>query len=531
MRTGFSDFPIQSEFGGPETYCISQSGFRAYLHAYAAHFNVLGAAPALLTSKGADSGEAFSAKEAAVATPNKKAADIRLNTRIVSMSQDAQSGKWVLQVQDVLKPESEPELMKFDYVAVCSGQASVPRVPVFPGQDKFTGSIRHSSSLQDEEDFAVFDGKRVLCIGGGETASDVALEVSSRASKCDLSMRNPVLVLPRNLWGAHPDYTEHRSMFMCPPWLRWIVYKASLLSGFSFNNAYSRTWNGRVRWVPSYLNHLRCIFTAKYFHEALTGARSFCSSVQTTKTENFLYVLEKPGAEHKPGVKYFNEEGHVVFCDGSVQQYDEILLCTGYRPSVFSFLPEEHRESCCASDRYLAMHHPLMHGVAFIGFARGNVGSLILGFEMQARWFALLVSGKRSLPTAEEMAEEIRRCKAEKDCYNYTRASWVYANFLARHHVRCEPNGWRFFAAHPLSCLKAYCGAPSGLLYRMQGPGANIEAALRGLEATTAAWYDTPPSWVLNHPFWMAAGLACDLFWSKLPLVGHYFEPLLSRYY
>ncbi|MEM7017612.1 MAG: asparagine synthase-related protein, partial [Pseudomonadota bacterium] len=82
--------------------------------------------------------------------------------------------------------------------------------------------------------------------GHGETASDNARSVAKSAAQCDLSIRDAVLVLLRNLWGAHPDYTEHRSMLSCPSWVRWMVYRLLCTFFFPFNWTYARTWAGQI---------------------------------------------------------------------------------------------------------------------------------------------------------------------------------------------------------------------------------------------------------------------------------------------
>lgn len=96
---------------------------------------------------------------------------------------------------------------------------------------------------------------------------------------------------------------------------------------------------------------------------------------------------------------------------------------------------------------------------------------------MQARWFALLASEKRDWPTVCEVREAIARDSLEKDCYEYSRGSWFYANYLARYHVKCEPVFLQFFLQAPIACIKAYCSAPAGYQYRMRGPHPNPTAA------------------------------------------------------
>ncbi|CAB9505457.1 monooxygenase [Seminavis robusta] len=494
LNTAFSDFPIQPEFGGNETFCMHQEGFMKYVDAYANHFGL---------------------KQY-----------VQVNTEVLTVRRNT-CDKWevaVLQNKQHITHE-------FDAVAVCSGQANMPNIPKIPGQEHFKGRIRHSTELRDPEQMAqIYNGKRVLCIGHGETASDNAQSVAKSAIQCDLSIRNAVLVLLRNSLGAHPDYVEHRSMHSCPPWLRWATYMLACGFMFMFNWAFARVYDGKVYHLPSCIHQYRLLFTPKYLWHCLTGKRSICASVQVTKSENFLYIINGKTSKVKPEVGHIDKVGKIIFQDGTSGDYDEILLNTGFQPSRFPFLAPGF-DSNPRDDRFLAMIHPQLPDMAFIGFARGQVGALVLGFEMQARWFALLVSGKRNLPTVCEMKKVIAKDRLEKDCTQYTRGTWFYANYLARFYVKCEPNFVQFFLEHPIACLKAYCSAPTGYQYRIRGPHADPKAAVEGYRLSNSAILYLPPSWALNHFFWLLSGFACEYLWSRLPLLGPFFLPALAQYH
>jgi len=502
INTAFSDFPIQPEFGGSETYCMHQEGYMEYLRSYAEHF--------------------------------KLSQYVKFHQEVVALKQKPGCTKWLLLARDSRDPTAKIIEHEFEFVSVCSGQAAIPRIPTLQGQEHFKGTIRHSSVIHNPEDLKVFANRKVLCVGGGESASDISRAVASQSSLCDLSIRNPVVVLARNYFGAHPDYQENRTMFTCPTPCRWAAYKISLLLCLPLNWCWARIWDGKIFWQPSYFLHLKVLFTPKFIKEFLSGARSLCSSLQVTKTENFLYVFtDSNKAAFQRGVDRIDGTGRVVFEDGSVKEYDDILLLTGYLGNKFPFLPPGFNDPLThtRNDRYLGVFHPSLPGLAFIGFVRGQVGSLSLGFEMQARWLALLLSGKRALPSVACMKKVIARDCLDKDCYEYTRATWIYANYLARHHVKCEPNTLQFLLEAPLTCLKAYCSAPAGYLYRMRGPHANKKAAIEGYALSSAAIYDCVPTWLLNHPLWYVTGLACHYFWSRLPVIGMWFTPIFGQYY
>lgn len=65
----------------------------------------------------------------------------------------------------------------FTDLVVCNGHHSVPRIPKYPGN--FSGEFIHSHGYKKAAPFA---NKKVLVIGGGNSACDVAVE-TSRVSK------------------------------------------------------------------------------------------------------------------------------------------------------------------------------------------------------------------------------------------------------------------------------------------------------------------------------------------------------------
>ena len=59
-------------------------------------------------------------------------------------------------------------------------RAQIPVKPTWPGQDKFKGEIIHSMQYKGAEPFK---GKRVVCVGAGESGSDITFMISEQAAK------------------------------------------------------------------------------------------------------------------------------------------------------------------------------------------------------------------------------------------------------------------------------------------------------------------------------------------------------------
>src|SRR3954469_12569242 len=92
----------------------------------------------------------------------------------------------------------------FDMLLVANGHHWDPRwpEPSYPGQDTFPGEQMHSHFYVDAEPFK---GKRILVVGIGNSAMDIATESSYTADEVILSSRRSAYVLPKYLFGRPLD--------------------------------------------------------------------------------------------------------------------------------------------------------------------------------------------------------------------------------------------------------------------------------------------------------------------------------------
>ncbi len=94
------------------------------------------------------------------------------------------------------------------------------------------------------------------------------------------------------------------------------------------------------------------------------------------------------------------------FADGSVEQIDTIVYCTGYK-ITFPFLDEQ---LAAAHDNNISLYHrvvdPAHPGLYFIGLVQ-PLGAIMPLAEAQADWVADLLDGTATLPTGEQMQREI----------------------------------------------------------------------------------------------------------------------------
>jgi hypothetical protein len=108
----------------------------------------------------------------------------------------------------------------------------------------------------------------------------------------------------------------------------------------------------------------------------------------------------------KPNIDRFIGGNAVRFSDGSEEDLDLIVYCTGYKITFPFFDPElvsAEENRLPLYRRVASVEHP---GLYFIGFIQ-PLGAIMPLAEAQAEWVADLLGGRGALPPADEMRAEI----------------------------------------------------------------------------------------------------------------------------
>ncbi|XP_031617452.1 senecionine N-oxygenase-like [Contarinia nasturtii] len=97
-----------------------------------------------------------------------------------------QNDQWIVVVKDL--PNSRTVSAIYDAVFVCVNMFSSPNYPQIEGANEFKGKIIHSHDYRRAEDFR---GADVLLIGGGDSGTDIAFQLSKTANRVTWSRRKP----------------------------------------------------------------------------------------------------------------------------------------------------------------------------------------------------------------------------------------------------------------------------------------------------------------------------------------------------
>lgn len=401
---------------------------------------------------------------------------IRCETEVVSMSQLA-GDRWRLLIRDNAGQSSANGATveeDFDAVTICTGLNKRSFTPEIVGQDLFSGSQVHVEDYRptDAMDYA---GKRVLVVGLGETSSDLVKDlVDNGAEHVYVSQRGGTFVIPRDIANLPPDHVETRLVHDGPMFHRFamimtVTTPVSLLPALA-----------SYRIKPAILRHFFKITVLN--HPDKWNLWRF-GSLNWTKSDHIYEAMEAGRATVLRDIARLSENS-VVFKDGKDVAIDAVVYASGYRPGP-SLLPEITGETGepvpiphNGRDLYkltLPPHHP---NVAIIGYARGQIGAITVSSEMQARWWALLVSGKRSLPSVEEMAKFTETMRHNGRRFHQTnRTTGTFAYSLARNEIGCEPDMFKLFFTDLRLWHAVLLGPICSAHFRLRGHGAKPERA------------------------------------------------------
>jgi hypothetical protein len=265
---------------------------------------------------------------------------------------------------------------QFDYLIVCNGHHWDPRMPEYPGQ--FAGEFLHS---HDFKTAAPFKDKRVLVIGGGNSACDIAVETSRVSSFTAISMRRGYYIVPKFFMGKPTDVFFASSAFW-PRTLRRLL--------------------GRV------LLMLTVGDLAQYGLQRPTGSPL---DIHPTLNSELLYFIRHGKIHPRRDIQRFDGK-NVHFVDGRVEEYDVVIAATGFKISF----PFFDRSLVDFSDGdvplFLRMFHPDHPSLIFIGLFQPQ-GAIWPLCDLQSKLVANYIAGRYDLPAdmRQRIAEEVERIR------------------------------------------------------------------------------------------------------------------------
>lgn len=245
------------------------------------------------------------------------------DTRVGSAVYDAETGRWTVE----LDRNGEARTLRPNHIAIATGLNGLPKTPNLPGMSSFKGLVTHSSSF---EGGSVSSGKRVVVVGAGSSGHDIAQDAyENGAASITMVQRSPTYVYSQR--HGVPAYfgTYYSDQHIAIEDADLLAMATPTALGRKFGPVITR----KVAEVDAeLLAGLDRVGFKTYLGPDDAGLVAIASeggaSYYVDKGASGLII--DGSIRIQPGeVAEFTQNG-VVYADGSTEEADIVVLCTGY---------------------------------------------------------------------------------------------------------------------------------------------------------------------------------------------------------
>ena len=244
-------------------------------------------------------------------------------------------------------------------VVVATGIMSSPLMPHFPGAASFKGRLMHSTDYRRPDEFLE---RRVLVVGIGNSAAEIASELAGAGVEVAVSVRSGANVVPRSMAGIPSQYLGWATSWLTGSWQRTSV-------------------RGAIR-VGELLGRRRSSILPR--KERLDA----CPDVPLIGS-GIVQHIDSGRIELLPGVVEYTDVG-VRLTDGTVWACDAVILATGYRAAIQWMGQYGGRDGCGFADRRDRVRSSVHPGLYFVGHNYDGRGGLY-NIRLDARRIGRLI--------------------------------------------------------------------------------------------------------------------------------------------
>lgn len=277
--------------------------------------------------------------------------NILFNTSVSNVEKDG--GNWSVKL-------SNGDVRVYQGVVVCNGNTWDPLKPKYPGH--FSGEERMSNSFKHAREF---NNKRVLIVGGGNSACDIACDAATNAKQAYISMRRGYHFIPKFVFGMPVDEFAHKRSL--PDRVARSLYRLLM-----------KIYNGDLKKL------------------GLQSPDHPLFASHPLMNTQLLHYLGHGDIKAKPDIKEF-EGSTVKFVDGTSVDVDLVMYATGYKVT-YPFLDKKHFNWLGKyPDLFLSVFHKEYDNLFVIGLHQTDGGAYGF-FNLQANMIANFLIDQDRMP-------------------------------------------------------------------------------------------------------------------------------------
>ncbi|XP_028806603.1 indole-3-pyruvate monooxygenase YUCCA6 isoform X2 [Neltuma alba] len=230
------------------------------------------------------------------------------NKTVITAEFDHRFGFWRVKTQGLKREMTE---YVCQWLIVATGENAEAVVPQIEGMDDFLGPVIHSSSYKRGSEFS---GKKVLVVGCGNSGMEVCLDLCDHNARPSLVVRDTVHILPQQMFGKSTFGLSMCLLKWFPIRLvdRFLLLMSRLMLGNTAQYGLNRPKVGPLE--------LKNLSGKTPVLDVGTLAQIKCGNIKVRR-----------------GISRLTQHA-VEFVDGKLENFDAIILATGYKSNVPSWL-------------------------------------------------------------------------------------------------------------------------------------------------------------------------------------------------
>lgn len=357
------------------------------------------------------------------------------------------TGRWAVTVRDLASGLVSSS--SFDAVMVCTGHHAFPARPAsLRGLGRFGGPVLHSHEVKD---CVRFRDRRLLVLGAGNSAMDVATEASLFARKVYLSTRRGSWVLHRVAPNGLPMDTMIQRRYFQPVPL-WLLNTMA------------------ERQCQRLLNH--DLLGLKPRHRIFQQHPTINDALANRVLSGRLVVKGDLEEVTDTGVRFRGEAEDT--------KVDDIVLATGYDikfPFLNDSLLKVEGNRLQLFKYVFPAHLARPETLSFLGYIQ-PLGAINPIAEIQARWVVQVLLGNSQLPSKEEMLSDVERTESEqRRRYVHSARHTIQVDYMAytrdvARRIGADPSLGSVLLRQPALFWALLTGPQVPYIFRLQGPHA-----------------------------------------------------------
>lgn len=325
-----------------------------------------------------------------------------------------------------VKYGSDNRIETFDFLISAAGLHEKPNIPEFEGQNEFKGLVLHTDQfrLNDQR----INGKKVVVLGNSYSGVDVSQNCVDLAESVVNIFKRPYMIA-RRLTKMKTKATENKKN----------IFNIIPIDHAFFRREVQYQFDGKNEEESKVLKQME--MNGMNFEQAnkeLSHPDLFYDvndegAIRLAIADNYWsYVKEKKIIPKRDNIKKVTSNG-VYTNDGTFYECDVLIYATGYKLGINFF--DEKTQKLIEYDPdnykmpYLQYKLTLHPNLPTLGFLCQNEGIFFSASELQAKWLAMLFSGKKAYPPKEDMIKEIDRLREKRK--SKSKEQYVYGEHIA----------------------------------------------------------------------------------------------------